>query len=166
MFSTTRELPVITTLELPRVIVDDPEKRACRLAGALRNPLYRSGYSLVINTAASTAVGVAYWAIAAHMYDKQDLGRSSALISALIFLSSLAQLNLSNALARFLPQSGRAGRLIGYSYGASAAAAVVAACGFVLVLPRLSSQWQFLASSPALAGLFVGSAVHLGHLRA
>ncbi len=163
MFSTTRELPVITTLELPRVIVDDPEKRAGRLAGALRNPLYRSGYSLVINTAASTAVGVAYWAIAAHMYDKQDLGRSSALISALIFLSSLAQLNLSNALARFLPQSGRrAGRLIGYSYGASAAAAVVAACGFVLVLPRLSSQWQFLASSPALAGLFVGSAVIWG----
>ena len=107
MFSTTRELPVITTLELPRVIVDDPEKRGGRLARALRNPLYRSGYSLVINTAASTVVGVAYWAIAAHMYDKQDLGRSSALISALIFLSSLAQLNLSNALARFLPQSGR-----------------------------------------------------------
>ena len=163
MFSTTRELPVITTLELPAIIVDGPDNRSGKLGGALRNPLYRSGYALVVNTAGTTAVGVAYWAIAAHLYDKAAVGRSSALISALILLSSLAQLNLASALPRFLPQSGRrAGRLIGYSYGVSAAAALLGAVLFVLVIPRLSSQWEFLGNSAAVSLLFVAAAVVWG----
>lgn len=164
MFSTTRELPVITTLELPAIAIDSADSHGGGgLASALRNPLYRSGYALVVNTAGSTAVGVAYWAIAARLFDKQAVGRSAALVSALILLSSIAQLNLSNALPRFLPQAGRrAGRLIGYSYIVSAAAALIAAVAFVVVMPRLSHQWIFLARSPSLSLIFVGAAVIWG----
>jgi O-antigen/teichoic acid export membrane protein len=163
VFSTTRELPAITTLELPAITDEYLDKRGSTLGRALRNPVYRSGYALVINTAGSTAVGVAYWALAARLYGKAYVGRSSALIAALILLSSLTQLNLASALPRFLPQAGRrASRFIASSYGVSTLAALVASVGFVILMPRLSAQWQFLASSPALAFMFIGAALLWG----
>jgi hypothetical protein len=56
-------------------------------------------------------------------------------------VSSFAQLNLVNTLPRFLPETGRrAKRLIGYGYGVSSAAALVAGVAFVAIMPRISSQ--------------------------
>ena len=137
--------------------------RADRALDALRDPLYRTGYALVANTAGTTAIGVVYWAVAAHLYDRQALGRCSALVSALILVSSLAQLNLANTLPRFLPRAGRsAGRLITYSYGASSIAALAAGLAFVTVMPRVSPQWQFLGASAPLAVMFVVAAVIWG----
>ena len=93
-------------------------------------------------------VGAVYWAVAAHLYSRETLGRSSALIAALILASNLAQLNLHSALPRFLPRAGRsAGRLITYSYAMSSLAALAVGLGFVLILPRLSSSWRFLGDS-------------------
>lgn len=127
---------------------------------ALRDPLYYSSYALLANTAATTVVGVAYWAVAAHFYDQQVLGRSAALVSALLLVAGLAQLNLANALPRFVPKAGRsAGKLIAYCYGASSCAALIGGLAFVTVLPRLSSQWQFLRESLPLAVAFVAAAV-------
>jgi len=115
--------------------------RADRALDALRDPLYRTGYALVANTAGTTAIGVVYWAVAAHLYDRQALGRCSALVSALILVSSLAQLNLANTLPRFLPRAGRsAGRLITYSYGASSIVALAAGLAFVTVMPRVNAS--------------------------
>jgi O-antigen/teichoic acid export membrane protein len=122
-----------------------------RVLDALRDPHYRTGYALVANTIGTTVVGFFYWVVAAHLYDRQALGRCSALVSALIVVSALAQLDLPTILPRFLPQAGRsAGRFIAYGYGASSVAALVAGVGFVTILPRLSSQWQFLRASPPL----------------
>ena len=140
-----------------------PARWGGKVLDALRDPLYRSGYALVANTAGTAAIGFAYWAVAAHLYDRQALGRSSALVSALIFLSSFAQLNLANTLPRFLPAAGRsARRLIIYSYGASTLTSLVVGIAFVTVLPRLSSQWQFLDRSAPLAVLFVAALVVWG----
>lgn len=137
--------------------------RSGSVNAAQRSPLYRSGYALLINTAGTTAVGIVYWAVAAHLYDRQALGRSSALIAALMLVSSFAQLNLANTLPRFLPKAGRsAGKLIAQCYGASSLAAVVGGLIFVTVVPRLSSHWQFMGSSALLGIVFVISAVVWG----
>jgi len=131
--------------------------------GALRNPLYRSGYALLANTAGTTVVGVAFWAVAAHLYSRQVVGRSSALITALILVSSLAQLNLINALPRFLPKAGpRAAHFITYCYAASAIAALVGGVAFVVTLPSLNSQWRFVDDSASLAVMFVAATVVWG----
>jgi O-antigen/teichoic acid export membrane protein len=130
---------------------------------ALRDPLYRSSYALIVNTATTTAVGIVYWAVAAHLYDRQALGRSAALVSALILVSSLAQLNLANTLPRFIPKAGRSvGKFIAYSYGTSSCAALIGGLAFITILPRISSHWQFLGDSGALAGAFVVAAVVWG----
>ena len=134
-----------------------------RVLDALRDPHYRTGYALVANTVGTTAVGFFYWVVAAHLYDRQALGRCSALVSALIVMSSLAQLDGPTILPRFLPQAGRsAGRFIAYGYGASSVAALVLGVGFVTILPRLSPQWQFLRASPSLAVVFVVALVIWG----
>jgi O-antigen/teichoic acid export membrane protein len=126
----------------------------------LRNPLYHTSYALLANTAATTIVGVVYWAVAARFYDQQVLGRSAALISALLLLSTFAQLNLTTALPRFLPKAGgAAGKFIALSYGASSFAALIGGLAFVTVLPHLSSQWQFVANSLPLSATFVIAAV-------
>jgi O-antigen/teichoic acid export membrane protein len=123
---------------------------------AIRNPLYRTSYALLANTAATTVIGVVYWAVAARNYNQQVVGRSAALISALLLVSTFAQLNLTTALPRFLPKAGQAaGKFIAYSYGASSCAALIGGLAFVTILPRLSSQWQFIANSLPLAAGFV-----------
>ena len=160
MFSTTRELPVISTIEMPAIT--DVEESNSKVVKALRNPLYRSGYALVINTAGTTALGAVYWAIAARLYNQQTLGRSSALISALLLLSTLAQLNLGNALVRFLPRSGR-----------SASGLIRASLRERSRRPgrrrrvcadpaRTSSAWKFLSQSWPLCLAFIAAALIWG----
>src|ERR1700761_9625024 len=77
-----------------------------RIFSELRNPLYRGGYLLVMNTAGTSVIGAIYWAVAAHLYGPEGLGRATALISALMLVSTLSQLNLSSTLTRFLPKLG------------------------------------------------------------
>jgi O-antigen/teichoic acid export membrane protein len=134
--------------------------RGGRAIAALRDPLYRSSYALLVNTAATTALGVAYWAVAAHFYNQQVVGRSAALVSALMLVSIFAQLNLGNALPRFIPKAGRsAGKFIAYCYGISSCAALIGGLAFVTILPHLTSQWQFVSDSLPLAAAFVVAAV-------
>ncbi|MBV9206564.1 MAG: hypothetical protein JO037_14505 [Actinobacteria bacterium] len=78
-------------------------------------------------------------------------------------MSGFAQLNLSNTLPRFIPKAGReTGKFIASCYGASAFAALVGGLVFVTVLPRLSSQWQFVDRSVLLSLAFVVAAVVWG----
>ena len=146
-------------------MVQDQTFRPARSRGgwvfaALHDPLYRSSYALLVNSAGTTVVGVAYWAAAAHFYSQQALGRSAALVSALMFVSIFAQLNLTAALPRFIPKAGRsASKFIACCYGASSCAALIGGLAFVTVLPRLSSQWHFIRDSLPLAVAFVVAAV-------
>jgi O-antigen/teichoic acid export membrane protein len=134
-----------------------------RVRAALADPLYRSGYALVINTAGTTVIGVVYWAVAAHLYSQRALGRASALVSALLLVSALAQLNMGNVLPRFLPLAfRRSGRLIGYGYATTSVAAAIAATAFVLVMPLVNAQWRFLGASAWLAIGFAAATVLWG----
>jgi O-antigen/teichoic acid export membrane protein len=128
-----------------------------RILSELRNPFYRGGYLLIANTAGTSIIGVGYWAAAARLYGPEALGRATALISALMLVATLSQLNLSSTLIRFLPRLGArsAGRLINYSYLVSMVAALAGGVIFVVVAPRLSSQWDYLGDSYFLSGLFI-----------
>src|ERR1039457_6293299 len=141
--------------------VTRPASSRGRLAlNALRNPLYHTSYALLANTAGTSVLGVAYWAVAAHFYDQRVVGRSAALVSALILVTTLAQLNLATVLPRFTPKAGRlAGKLIARSYAASCSAALIGSLVFVIVLPRVSSHWRFLEDSLPLVVAFVIAAI-------
>jgi len=134
-----------------------------QIAAGTSEPLWRSAYSLMLNVALTSALGFAFWIVAARMFPASTVGRDSALVSAMITLSTICQLNLGSAILRFLPvvklDPGRA--VIG-SYLISSGLTAVMGLLFVLVAPELSSSYRFLSDEPWIGGLYVLAAASWG----
>lgn len=127
-----------------------------RVAAQLAEPVYRSGYLLAANSLLSAAVGAAYWFFAARLYSPAVVGLNSTLISAMMFLAGIAQLNLMSLLLRFLPTLGhRAGRMIAVTYLLVASLGAVAGLVFLAGLSHFSPTLAPLLGSPVAAAGFV-----------
>lgn len=142
-------------IEKPSVAVADTAVVE-RLRRHLRNPLNSNVYTLTANTVLSSLLGIGYWAIAARLYSPVEVGIGAALVSTMTFLSNLSQLNLNGMLTRFLPAArGHGGRLVGFAYAANCLAAVALGGAFLLVVPVVADQFEFLHRTPLLALSFV-----------
>jgi O-antigen/teichoic acid export membrane protein len=145
-----------------------PSRRAAcavtrRARAQLAEPLFRGAYSLMANTMVTSTLGVLFWLVAARLYPASVVGRDSALVATMVTLSSVCQLNLANAIVRFLPQAGRwAGRSVATAYGISAAAALGGATLFVAVAPVFSPGFAFLREDPLTTTLFIAAVVLWG----
>jgi O-antigen/teichoic acid export membrane protein len=143
--------------------VSDVARVPARLRGQLGNPLYLNVYALTVNTVVSSVLGILYWVVAARLYPPRELGAGAAVIATMTFLSSLSQLNLNGALARFLPTAGRsAGRLITAAYVASSAAALLIGSAFLLVAPAVSLHGGPASFGAPLAVAFIVSVAAWG----
>jgi O-antigen/teichoic acid export membrane protein len=60
-------------------------------------------------TIGANALGLVFWAVAAHLRPPAIVGRASAAIAALTLLAMIAQLNLTNVIVRLLPAAGKLG---------------------------------------------------------
>jgi O-antigen/teichoic acid export membrane protein/GT2 family glycosyltransferase len=123
-------------------------------AGRLRRAerLDSTALALMATTVTTSALGVAFWTIASRRYPAASVGRDAALISAMMLLSIVSQLNLGNGLTRLLPQFGRRrGRLVLTSYLVTGAVAAVLTGAFVLVAPSVSDSFSYLGGSWGLA---------------
>jgi O-antigen/teichoic acid export membrane protein len=120
-----------------------------RLIAHVRTPLYRNGYALVFSSATTSALGVLYWALAARKYTTDAVGLNSAVMSAMMFLANVSQLNMVNALNRFVPSAGRATRrLVVYAYLISLLMALAVSLIFILGVNAWAPALSFLRSSP------------------
>src|SRR5688572_30893849 len=90
-----------------------PSRLGSRLTEHVGQPLLRNGYALVLNSGTTAVLGMGFWVLAARRFSVEEVGVSSALVASLALLSTIAQLNLSSILARFLPTAGQqTGRVI------------------------------------------------------
>jgi O-antigen/teichoic acid export membrane protein len=88
--------------------------------------------SLMVATFATSALGLVFWAVAAHVDSTAAIGRAFAEISALTLLATLAQLNMTNVYIRLLPVAGRlSGRFIARGYMAVTGFALVVGSAYV-----------------------------------
>jgi O-antigen/teichoic acid export membrane protein len=125
-------------------------------------PLLRGAYSLAANTLITSALGLGFWTLATRLFSTTEVGRDTVLISAMVELSSASQLNLANAIIRFLPGLGHGGRrALGYAYLAATTAALVIGTAFVLAAPAVWSQFSFLGT-PGLQIGFVAALAFWG----
>ena len=125
--------------------------------------LLRSAYSLLANTAVTSALGMVFWVAAARLYTTVEVGRDTVLISVMIELSTVCQLNMGNGIARFLPDFGRrSARALGGVYVLTAAVALLVGTVFVLAAPSVSSQLGYLGDEMTLALGFVAALVLWG----
>jgi O-antigen/teichoic acid export membrane protein len=125
--------------------------------------LLRGAYSLVANTAVTSALGMGFWVAAARLYSSAEVGRDTVLISVMIELSTVCQLNMGNGIVRFLPDLGRrSARALGAVYGLAGVAALAVGTVFVFAAPHVSHQLAYLGNGTALAVGFVAALVLWG----
>jgi O-antigen/teichoic acid export membrane protein len=89
------------------------------------SPSLRDGLALVLSNGLTSAVGLAYWVLAARLFPPAAVGVNSVAISTMMLLGGVAQLNMTYALLRFVPVAGRVARRLvvgGYLVGGGAAA--------------------------------------------
>ena len=123
-------------------------------------PLALTAWALMANTVTTSVLGMVFWAVASRRYSPRRLGEDAALISAMILLSTVSQLNLSMGIPRLLPQvHDRRWRPVLGAYGVTSAIAVVVTGAFVAVVPRLAEGFAFLGDDPALGFALVGAVV-------
>jgi O-antigen/teichoic acid export membrane protein len=139
------------------------------VAGALspalqaERSLLRGAYSLVANTAVTSLLGMAFWVAAARLYTSSAVGRDAALLSAMIELSTICQLNLGNGIVRFLPDLGpESRRAVSLAYLLCCAVALAVGAAFVLEAPRASHGLAFLGADRGLQIGFLATLVLWG----
>jgi O-antigen/teichoic acid export membrane protein len=137
-----------------------PQTRGGRIRAHLTVPLFRTGYSLLVATAATSLLGIVYWALAARFYPTHTVGLASALISALILVSGVCQLGLGPALTRFVPVAGGATRrLVLWCYVVATGATALGGLAVALTSTWWSPDLAFLAHDARWTIGFVLAAV-------
>ncbi|HYH33223.1 MAG TPA: hypothetical protein VD903_22860 [Pseudonocardia sp.] len=92
-----------------------------------RDPQHRDGLALVLSSGLTSVIGLLYWVVAARLFPPEIVGVNNTLISTMTLLGVAAQLNLGNALLRFVAVAGHSARrlvLTCYAVAGTAAAAV------------------------------------------
>jgi O-antigen/teichoic acid export membrane protein len=98
-----------------------------------RDPQHRDGLALVLSSGLTSVIGLLYWVVAARLFAPGVVGVNNTLISTMTLLAVAAQLNLGNALLRFVAVAGAsARRLVLSCYAVAGAAAAVAGAVFAL----------------------------------
>ncbi len=134
-----------------------------RLARDTSVPLLRSAYSLMLNVVLNSALGFVFWIAAARLFPASTVGRDSALISAMLTLSTICQLNLSSGILRFLPivKLDPARAVIG-AYGLTGVATLLLGVLFVVVAPDVAHNYRFLRDDSLIAVTYVVAATLWG----
>jgi O-antigen/teichoic acid export membrane protein len=127
-----------------------------RVLSHLRTPLYRNAYALMVSTAATSVLGILYWALAARFYSAEVVGMNAAAMSAIFFLSGLAQLNIKGAMVRYIQTAGRSTyRLVAFGYLIVAVLSALAGFLFLEGLALWAPALMIFNSSVVLSWSFI-----------
>jgi O-antigen/teichoic acid export membrane protein len=129
-----------------------------RLRRHLSDPLYRTGYYLILGTGVTSLLGVGFWALAAHSYSARVVGLNAAAISAMTLVAEACTLGLSAVLVRYLPVAGGATRrLVSRSYALTFSLAIVFGLLAALTTGIWSPKLDFLGSGGWLIGFVLAT---------
>lgn len=110
--------------------------------------LFFNAGSLVATTAVTSALGFAYWWLAARLFPPEAVGLASAAVSAMMLLSAIGVLGLGTLLIGELPrQPGREGAIIMASLLVAGIASTILSVLFALAAPFLSPELTPFSSS-------------------
>lgn len=116
--------------------------------------------SLASTTIVTSALGLAYWFLAARSFSPTAVGFASAAVSGMTLVATLSSLGLGTfALGEAQRDAARTRALVTTVLVASAVAAAVLGSAYVLLVPLLSEDLRPLVSSPWSVLLFVISGV-------
>lgn len=118
-------------------------------------PLYQNAIYLVVNYVVTGAFGLAFWIVAAQLYEEDDVGRASATISAMLLIQLFSGLGLDYAIVRFLPAADKdSAAMINSSLTVAGLTAAVVSAAFLVGLGFWSPALIYL-HHPARAVAFI-----------
>lgn len=119
------------------------------------DPLYANSLFNMAGTFVLGALGFVFWIVVARLYNTDQVGIATTLISIVTLLSSLTMLGLGSGLMRHLPNSARKNELINSSFIIVMLVTIAASMLFLLGLPVFSHQLLFIRSNMLYAALFI-----------
>lgn len=112
--------------------------------------------ALVATTGAASALGFAYWAVAARLFSQRAVGYGSAAVSAMTLLGTIGMLGLGTVLIGELPRRQIRAGLVSAALLASGLGSLVLGLAFAFAAPHISAQFVAMTGKPAQALLFAG----------
>ena len=155
------ELSPEPPLELP---AQPPEP--LRQSAGLRR-LFTTFSYLLAKQGATAVLGLAYWAVATHLFSARDVGLAAAASSTAFFLGAIGALGIPLLLVAELPALPAAARRVTVSTGMyiSCLAVLILSLGTLALSPILGASLRIIGANPATAALFViGSVATMGTL--
>lgn len=126
-------------------------------------------FALVISGVANSALGLAFWAVAARLFPTAQVGIAGTVINTAVLLATLSNLSLGALYERFLPASGhRAVRLVAGGWLLTSVFALLLGGMFVLLGPsdRLfesaGAAWAFPLCVVVLASFALSDSILVG----
>jgi len=124
--------------------------------GELRRLFTTFGY-LVAKQGSTAVLGLAYWAVATHLFAARDVGLAAAASSTAFFLAAIGALGIPLLLLAELESLPAAVRRVTFSTG------IIISCSTVLILslgtlglsPFLGASLRIIGANPTMAALFV-----------
>jgi O-antigen/teichoic acid export membrane protein len=122
--------------------------------------LYRNASYLMLNNIIMQATGFFFWMAAARLYSAEAVGLSSAVISAMLLLSTLSYMGMDYSLIRFLPGAGsKASDMINTCFTIGGVTSIVLALVFMAGLNLWSPALVSIRQNPLFLTVFVVSIV-------
>lgn len=125
------------------------------LARLRTNHLVRNSLYLMLSSGLQAGLGFAFWIIMAHLFAAEDVGRASALISAMSLIAYFALFGLNSSLVRYLPTAENRSSLITGAFILVAGSGAILGLGYVLLTPIFAPRLAFISHNPVLAAGFV-----------
>ena len=113
----------------------------------MTDPLYKNSLFNMASTFIMGGLGFVFWIIIARLYQAEEVGIATTLISIMTLVSSFTILGLSSSLTRYLPKSANKNELINSSFVIVTLVTLLACVIFLLGLQIFSPQLLFLRSN-------------------
>jgi O-antigen/teichoic acid export membrane protein len=104
--------------------------------------------SLVSTACVTSALGFAYWAIAARLFDQQAVGYGAAAVSAMTLLGTIGMCGLGTVLIGELARCGARAGLVCAALITSGLVSLVLGLGFAIVAPYFSNRFEAISGTP------------------
>jgi O-antigen/teichoic acid export membrane protein len=126
------------------------------LPSELRRLLITFGY-LAAKQGATAVIGLAYWAVATHLFSARDVGLAAAASSTALFLAAIGALGIPLLLLAELESVPAPARRVTFSTGMyiSCLTVLILSLGTLALSPFLGASLGIIGADPTMAALFV-----------
>ena len=116
--------------------------------------LLSNASTLAATTGVASALGFAYWAIAARLFSQQAVGYGAAAVSAMTLLGTIGMLGMGTLLIGELPRRQARAGLVSAALLTCGLGSMVLGLGFAVLAPHFSERFGHVTDTPTLAALF------------